>query len=309
MSTPKDHHYVPKVYLREFSNSQQQLFQVLKGKQKISIKSVSQVCYLSNYFKLHSLGSSLTYGIKDHHHIEKNVFRKQENNYPKLVKKVTFPSFTKCMLKTSEAFLLLETLMMIKRRNPTYRAYIIQSYKEYIRSEKFRKDAEPGLEIAKRIDKIDPVAYFENFIKIATTDDHTQSDFYLQGFLDKENKIVQTSAQALMRYKVYIFHAPFGSEFLTSDNPGFSTMPDGSLYLFGGFGGPFTFTFPLTPKCCLYISYLQAEDNYLSLEKNIHVIHTDRHFVDTVNEGTCKLAMNKIFGYSKGALLKVISEI
>jgi hypothetical protein len=309
MSSPKDHHYVPKVYLREFSNSQQQLFQVLKGKQNISVKTISQVCYKTNYFKLHSTASDLTKGIKDHNHIEKNVFKKQENTYSKLVKKVTFPSLTQAVLKKSEALLFLETLMTIKRRNPAYRQHHIEAYKEYITSEQFRKDAEPGLEIAKRIDKIDPVAYFENFVKEATTDTNKQSDYYLQGFLDKENKIIKFTAQTLMHYKLYMYHAPFGSEFITSDNPGFTTMPDGSLYQFGGFGREFTFTFPLTPKSCLFISYKHLENDPLSLDKNIHIIHTDRHFVNAVNEGTFKLATNKIFSYSKETLVKTIDNV
>ncbi len=303
MSNPKDHHFVPKVYLKEFSNSQKQIFQVIKEYSNISIKSIGQVCYKPYYFKLHSSDNLLLRKIKDQNHIEKNVFKEQENLYPKLLKKITFPSLSSLLLNKSEVLFFLEILITIKRRNPTYREQIIQDFKKHVTSEEFKKNVEIGIEISKRIDKIDPVEYFENYIKEATTNKDKQSDIYLQRFVDNENQTTNNVAQILLRYKLYMYHAPFGSEFITSDNPCFTVLPDGQLLSFGGFGLPFTFIFPLTPKCCLYISQLRFEEDNFRLTKDIHIIHTDKHFVDTVNEGTYKLAIEKVFSYSKNTLL------
>ncbi len=305
MSTPKDHHYLPKVYLKEFSNSQKQLFQIIKGQKTISLKSIGQVCYEPDYFKFSSKENLLLHNIDDVYHIEKNAFKKQENSYSNHLKKITFPSLTSVEVKKSELLSFLETLITIKRRNPTYRKEIIKSYKEYITSEQFKKDAELGIEISKRIDKIDPVEYLENYINEAITDKSKQSDFYLQGFLDKENRITAHVAETLIQFKTYIYHAPLGCDFITSDNPGFTMMPNGQLYSFGGFATPFTFIFPLTPKCCLFISHQFMDKDHLNLNKKIHVIHTDANFVNTVNDATCQLAIKRIFSYRKEALSKL----
>lgn len=302
MSIPKDHHFVPKVYLKEFANSQKQLYQLIKGNTNISIKSIGQICYKPHYFKFHLSDSLILQKIKDPNYIEKNVFKKQENLYPKLVKKITFPYLSSHSLLKSETFFFLETLITIKRRNPTYREQIIEFFKKHVTSEQFKKQAELGFEISRLVDKIDPEIYFENYIKEATTNKDKQSDFYLESFIDKQNKATETAAELLFRFKIYIYHAPWGSEFITSDNPGFTVFPDGNLSSFGGFGVPFTFIFPLTPKCCLYITHQQIDGNFFNLTKDIYVAYADKNFIDTVNEGTYKLAVEKMFSYSKHTL-------
>lgn len=302
MSSPKDHHFVPKVYLKEFSNSHKQLFQILKGYSNISVKSIGQVCYKPYYFRLNSNDRFFLHKIEDQNYIEKNVFKKQENSYQKLLKKITFPSLSSLLLNKSEVILFLETLITIKKRNPTYREQIIKELKEYIISDHFKKQAEIGIELSKKVGEIEPEKYFERFIEEATTSKEKQSDFYLDTFLDEENNTTKIVTQILLRYKLFIYHAPIGSEFITSDNPGFTMLPNGELLSFGGFGLPFTFAFPLTPKCCLYINYLNFEQDNYSLKKSIHIIHTNKNFVDTVNEGTYKIAIEKIFSYSQNTL-------
>ena len=152
---------------------------------------------------------------------------------------------------------------------------MINDFKNYLTSGEFRKDIEVGIEILKKLDSIDPLEYFENYVKEATTNENKQSDMYLRRFLDKGNKSTQNAIDTLLQYKFYIYHAPFGSEFITSDNPGFTLLPNGELLSFGGFGFPFEFLFPLTPKCCLFINYEDIDDKFL-LNKDIHVIHTDK---------------------------------
>ena len=302
MSEPKNHHYVPKVYLKEFSNSFKQFFQKIKKHGNITIKSISQVCYEEYYFKLHKEDNLFLTKFKDHNYIEKNVFKKQENQYPKLLKKITFPSLSLISISKLDASAFLETLITIKRRNPTYRKVIIEDFKKMVTSDKFRAQAEQGFEISRKIDKIDPELFFENYVKESTTNVEKQSDFYLQVFLDQENRTTENTVQLLMKYRIYVYHAPFGIEYITSDNPGYTLMQDGRLFSFGAFGMPFTFIFPLTPKCCLLIKYTHQEEDKFNLNKNIHVVHASKQFVETVNEGTKIIALDKIFAYSKSVL-------
>lgn len=303
MSTPTNHHFVPEVYLKEFANSQKQLFSLRKKFPKVTVKTVAQVCYKPNYFKLHSKDNLTLYNIKDHYHIEKSVFKKHENSYPKLVKKVTQPSISATNISKSELALFFEILITIKKRNPTYRERVISDYKNYVTSEQFRKDAEVGIELAKTIDTIDPVEYFENYIKEASTDENKQSDMYLRRFLAKQNENTQDVINTFLEHKIYMYHAPFGIQFITSDNPGFTLLPNGELLYFGGLGLDFKFLFPLTPKCCLFITHgdRDTENRYL-LDKTINLIHTDKATVAMINNCTYNVAIEKVFAYGSGIL-------
>jgi hypothetical protein len=118
MNNLENHHFVPEVYLKEFSNSQKQFFHLRKGASKQNNRTVAQVCYKLNYFKLHSKDNLMLYNIQDQYHIEKNVFKKHENRYPKLLKKVTQPSLTSITVSKSEVALFLEILITIIKRNP-----------------------------------------------------------------------------------------------------------------------------------------------------------------------------------------------
>jgi hypothetical protein len=304
MSTPTNHHFVPQVYLKEFSNFQKQFYQLIKGYANISIKSIAQVCYKTNYFKLKQEDNLFVLKFKDKNYIEKNVFKKQENGYPKLLKKLTFSSILIPVLTRSEARLLLEIILTIKRRNPSSRKQLIEDYKQYITSEEFKKAVAPGIEIGKKLDSIDPEVYFEKFIKNIKTNEDKQGDIYLERFVDEEDNIIPDLANFLLKYKIFIYHAPAGTEFITSDNPGFTMFPNGNLLSSGGFAHPFTYLFPLTPKCCFYISHQFLESNKLAFTKEVEIKKADQNFVNSVNEGTYKIANERVFSLSKSTIEK-----
>lgn len=183
MSTPNKHHFLPRTYLNAFTNSQKQLFQQRKGYIKIDPKSPKQICYIPNYFKYNSPEDLLFHKLKDHHFIEKEGFKKYENSYAKLLRKIITPSLYPITLKKSEILLFLEILISFKRRSPTYRKFVIKSFVDMVNSDQFKKDTQLGIEISRRINKIDPDKYLETFIRNVTYNNEKQADLYLQGFL------------------------------------------------------------------------------------------------------------------------------
>jgi Protein of unknown function (DUF4238) len=304
MSTPKNHHYVPKCYLKEFANSQANFYQILKGKDNIVIKNISQVCYLPNFYKLNP-GENLSFtDIKDLNHIEKNYFKKQENIYSKLLKKISYPSIDSLTINKSELLYFLEILMTIKRRNPFYKSFLVNNYIEYLNSKEFQDSTKEIIEISKQIDKIDPTEYLKNYPTMIANNESKQSDAYLQIFLDEENKSAIKAAELVINYKVFILSAPFGSEFLTSDNPGFTiTKFDNNISKFGGFGIPFKFYFPLTPKICLHIDNDYIDDPYV-IKKALKFQYINSKIVGQINQQTFISANKKVFSYSKDLLVK-----
>jgi Protein of unknown function (DUF4238) len=303
MNNPKKHHFTPEVYLKEFANSQKQFFYIKKGFTKITPKTVGQVCYIPNYFKLHSQDNLTLYSITDLNHIEKNLFKKHENKYPKLLKKFTLPSLSQLNISKIDILLMLEILVTIKKRNPTYRNMMISNWKNYVTSKQFREDVKEGIEMSKSIDTIDPEIYLENYINEAKYNEDKQADIYLRTFLENENKTINEAINIFMNHKIIMYHAPFGSQFITSDNPGFCVLPNDVIENFGGLGLNFKFLFPLTPKCCLYINHndKDPENKYL-LTKSITITHIDKQTVDLINTCTFKMASEKIFSYSSDTL-------
>lgn len=184
MNAPKNHHYITKVYLKEFANYKKELFQLSKGYPKLSIKSISKICYKPNYFKLSSLDDVYQKEVKSVHHIELNAFKKQENSYAKLLKKVTHSALNSIVVSRNEAEYFIEILMTFKRRSPIYRKEIIEGHKDYIQSDQFRKLVEQVFPLSRELDDVDPEAYFTNFVKEQITSEAKQSDAYLKIFID-----------------------------------------------------------------------------------------------------------------------------
>lgn len=120
--------------------------------------------------------------------------------------------------------------------------------------------------------------------------------------LDETNKTASKAAEILLGYKLYLYHAPVGSEFISSDNPGFTLLPNGQILTFGGFGLLFTFIFPLAPRCCLVISHKNIDENGLFLTKNIFPLYIPSNMVNEINKMSYSIAMDRIFSYSKRTL-------
>jgi hypothetical protein len=195
--------------------------------------------------------------------------------------------------------------MTFKRRGPIYRKELIEGYKSYIQSDKFRKLVEQTFPLSRELDGIDPEAYFTDFVNEQTASEDKQSDMYLKIFIDEEDTIMKDVAKLLMKFKLFMFHAPLGYQFITSDNPGFTQLTNNQLLSFGAYKEPFYFFYPLTPTCCLYIDHLNHDNTQLST-KTIHIQHITKESVDLINANTYQTAMEKVFAYTSDTLLRIM---
>lgn len=165
MSNPINNHYVPQVYFKAFGDSQKQVYQLKRKYRKISKKSIAQICYEPNYFTIQRDETKLFNNVTDPYHIEKHAFKKHENLYERILKKITFPSLNQTRLTKSEVKTFLEILITIKRRNPTVKKQLIKEIRNHFNSGEFKKNMQPGIEIARQIDTIDPEEYIDNYIQ------------------------------------------------------------------------------------------------------------------------------------------------
>lgn len=86
---PTNHHYVPKCYLKEFTDYKKNLYQLILGHGKTIIKNPSQVCYEPFYFNIKTETFKQIYNISSETYIEEHAFKYQENSYHKAIKPFT----------------------------------------------------------------------------------------------------------------------------------------------------------------------------------------------------------------------------
>lgn len=298
---PVNHHYVPKVYLKQFAQEDNCLFQLCKQYRGISKKHISQVCYEKDYFKFQREESKLIKGIKDDYYVEKRAFTVQENSFSDLANSLCQYQEQSFDMRRQDIKSILTTLVTIKRRNPSFRELLTGSIKqEAAIPGLLEKYFAPYLELARTIDKDDPLIYLEKERNELINESSKADDIYVSSFIDKRSTIVQRIVDTFLLSAVQVYHAPFGYEFLTSDNPGF-VIYDGNVTNLEGLGGPYLFAFPLTPTACLVIdSDEQAQKN----NESVSILPQEcmESTVDFINSATARIANKKIFSRDKERL-------
>lgn len=297
---PINHHYVPRVYLKQFADKDSRFYQLCKQYRGISEKHVSQVCYIKNYFKIQREESKLLRGIVDDYHIEKNAFTLQENSLPSLVNLISQVRESAFEIDRSQLEILLSTLITIKRRNPNIRDYLTAAVKREVSLGILERYFEPYMELAWGIDKVDPMIFInktkEEFIK----EPSMAEDLYVNSFIEKRSTIVQKVTDVLLVSAIQIYHAPKGHMFFTSDNPGFIKSGEEVLN-FEKLEDPFLFAFPITSTACLIIDSKKL-GNYSDDKISIVPIECAVEHVDFINSCTCRIANKKIFSSDKDYL-------
>jgi len=306
MSNPINNHYVPQVYLKAFADSQKQIYQLKRKYRKISQKRIAQICYEPNYFTIQKDETKLFNNVTDPYHIEKYSFKKHENMYERILKKITLPSLNQTRLSKSEVKTFLEILITIKRRNPTVKKQLIKEIRNHFNSGEFKKNLQPGIEISRKIDSIDPEEYIENYIQTINNDNSKVADIYLSIFLGNESKVIEKVSGTLMHYQLFVYHAPPLSQFFTSDNPGFTVVGD-IIVNYGGLSDKFVFIFPLSPKYCLLIDSTDLDDKF-NLDKMIYHKHIDNASVEIFNQSTAQISIDKVFCYNKFFLSEFLKK-
>ncbi|MFP5040012.1 DUF4238 domain-containing protein [Parasediminibacterium sp. JCM 36343] len=135
-NNPRKHHYLPECYTKAFTNSQKQLWKRKKENNKTTVCTPAQIGYEIDTNKIRTKETLSLNGLEDFYYVEKNAFKKQENNYTNTLVKVIKYSDSPIVIDKFKYHLFLETLLTIKRRNPQSRNAIINAYSEKYNSHK-----------------------------------------------------------------------------------------------------------------------------------------------------------------------------
>lgn len=305
---PRKHHYIPECYLKSFSNLQKQLWRRSKDISKCSLCSPSQIGYEKNGNRIRTIEIFNLAKLTDENYIEKNAFRQMENNYPLILSKLISFSNSPIVIDENDCRLFLKALVTIKRRNPTTRNILIQSYIESYNSDEaipefkaylLEEAAKENILLNSNLEEI-----IENYIRSRVKNLDWLYDMYLSAYISPSDfKVIDNISNQLSQLKLFILHAPVNRQFITSDNPGFTRTKD-ELISVGGFGDFFEFYFPLTPSTCLYLNSSLSQDKF-DVKKAIYPKLINDGLVSEINKYTKLIANKQLFGYSKSILMEL----
>lgn len=303
INPPKNHHFVPKCYLNLFTNSQKKFWKKRKDNNRISETNPSKVCYEEYGNRFRTVQALHLNNLSDEYYIEKNAFKLQENNYDKILNPlIKFQDEPKVVNK-DQYHLLLETLLTIKRRNPSSRNEILEGFREGYKTEegvqlflKFLSE-----ETEKKTFSKEEEQFIRSYLVGESQNPDRLHDMYLSAFINRQDyDTIPNLTRDLYALKQYILFAPINQHFITSDNPGF-LITNGHVSNLSGFGGNFEFYFPLSPHCCLYLKSSDLELESI-LQKTVYNIFIDKAQVNSINKNTQLISRNYLLAFSKRTL-------
>jgi hypothetical protein len=298
---PRKHHIVSECYLSEFASKAKKQIQVYDLQfQKVSNpKTPAQVCYEIDRFKIRS-EETIKLNRIDEYVVEREFFKKIENNYPVIIEKVKKALIKETWITNNDAKDFLSLLLSIKKRSDDFKnKYLDKS----LLSSQMDKNIEEILPVLKQMSEEvvgnnveEQLKYYKERL---LNDDEKLYDSYLLSL--KDGKVLNDLIDYLMRFKWMIVVGSVNNQFITSDNPGFTFLiSKRKVVNFGGFGYDFMFVFPLTPIHALYIDKNFVEDSDLIVKPLYSYLGRDS-YIKFINRCTKISAKKKLFAYSISA--------
>lgn len=301
---PKQHHYVPRVYLKNFCVEDRlyalDVSKVQKGyREAPKLRTTKQVCYFDDYYTITEAMESLLFRLDmyDSLHVERKVFERLENNYGKIMGCV----FAEQSLDFQQALDLTDFILQLKLRNPYWMQHTLYKNKENFIDTAINNLIAGGLDDEGKYVDIPlglRMAILEDFRKESKDTLNFSKQLQLFSLINRQQNNGRRNEEfrlAFMDCTWSIYHSPRqGPQFITSDNPGYSTKGDGLGYN-TNFTAPFTFFLPLSPRHCLVVND-RSKDLAYSHGRSTKVIQHKQVVADQViqiNNGGLK-TMNKM---------------
>ena len=302
MSTPENHHFVPKIYLRRFAaNKVGSIFKLNKNLERTYVKEVniSSICYIKNYFTLLSTYHKELHKINDNYFIEKNSFWYEKEILSKLFDAVSIQEY----INKSEFKEILKIIVSIKRRNPVMFNFFEKHEITEESATKNFNDLIPNLQNIGLTDELIEQLRQKILPQIMelSTDSEFRKGMYLTGHLqDIENPDVKNIVDLISNWQPIIMYTNFECPFICSDNPGHTIDKNGNIHN-TNFNNINIFVFPLSSTHCLVLRRNQIESSLLKMR--IPKIKASLDDVRLVNNSTYFNCTNFILSSSKSEII------
>jgi hypothetical protein len=304
------HHYVPKLYLRQFTKKLDGHFFGAGPKpdllRTIKNRHIEEVCYLDNFYTLNKSESLKRYSVEDRNYIEKNAF-----NYEKSRIRQVFNKFKNRNVNLTRSYheQLIDIYISIKMRN----VFIRKSYLDTgIMNQTLDREVDNFRVMKNWIESVSGESYDTLMSRVKDTllnDTELYEEFQKQSILETlrgTNEAVNSAKQKIQKLRLYILE-PLDSRdyFITSDNPGFTILGN-KVYNtnFGQFDG---IGFPINSKQLLWLTG-QSYQSGLDILTRINYIKLTTKEVDRLNFCTTFNSYEYIYCESKKYLMDYVER-
>ena len=303
MSTPQNHHFVPKVYLERFAADKSGIiYKLNKNIHRAYAKpvNISGVCYEKNLYRLFSDYYKDLHGIEDENYIEKNSFW-----YEKEILRNLFDIMTKQeIIYRTDYTEILKIIVSIKRRNPVMRTFFDNHNISNDSVENKFQDLVPFLEgvgLSEELIEEYRKVTIEKFLKMGN-DLTFRRGMYLTGHLREiENQNVVNIIEILSKWDPIIMYTSIDCPFVCSDNPGHTLNKNG--YIFNtNIDNINYFTFPLSSTHCLILRKNIYNNPYL-IKMRIPKVPASLNDIRVINNCTYANCDKYILSNSKTELI------
>lgn len=306
-NNPIKQHFVPEVYLNQFSYNQTGDIYCLDFKSEYLNKSMksynkSAICYDRDTYTLNDSELLINPDVDNPYFIELNLFDYENSSYNTIIEKVK----AKENFNQNEADIMCHFFLSIKHRNPEFK----KSFTDLIRrkeltDEYIEKRTKELLNLPefKGICHQEIITAVRNEITVRLNNSKFNDNLYLDNLINNEinqGSTMEKLRARLMKCHFKIFESPDNHTFITSDNPGHTVDKKGKLTHLAFDVAKYLFM-PLTPKFTFGID-LELEDQSRTEVKSIDYIKTDREFVEIANQSTAYLSTRHLYSNNKNAL-------
>jgi hypothetical protein len=311
---PKNHHFVPQVYLKNFVAADiNKLYAFEKNllnrpnSGKVRTYPTSQVCYAENLYLISDDNMMKNFQVDDPLIVETKSLKYYEDRFGDIVNKLASSNE---WLTLGEADIFIRTLLQMKIRNPTFFNHENALKGPIEVNNRIKKDildnkelweerlASEGLTIELAFKQLDDAVnrpnFRENLVRINLSRTERADG-------------VLTEITGLLKNKMwYIHETTINDMFITSDNPGYCVNENGQLAN-TNFIEDFRFVFPITPYKTLII-LKEDEDSVVPPFKKIHYRQSNSEHVQEINRATMGGSLEYIYSNSRYTLNSSVSH-
>lgn len=309
---PTQHHYVPKVYLKNFAcDNNGNIYRLdIKspfGNVSPKLSHINRVCKEDDFYKIETKELLNRYNLQDPYFIEKKAFDYENSFLNRIFEKLT----KKRVVSNRDAKRLMKTIFSIKRRNKSFKEAYHNSEIVKVVTEKNIQDLKLKAELSKDkfldsgVDIIQIADRVEGWMNELMSKKEYITDMYREGFImdlsgeGREKDFIER----LATLKFFVFQTTIDYPFITSDNPGCTVTPNEKI-VNTGFSDWSVFSFPINPQL-LFLVINGQRDEHDVIMKKIHYRHANRQFVDMANKAVVSNCNETLLSHSKEVLNKI----
>lgn len=305
MDTEK-HHYVPKVYLKQFSKDFLGHFYAA-GPKPLYLKTVNprhaeQVCYIHDFYTLNERTLSAL-GIDDAKFLETKAFDYEKRLLPRIFSKLNHKNV---YLNKSYHDRFIDIYLSFKQRNAYYRNIFMNHDLNAMTDREIEK-----MKPAKKwIEEVSGQNYDHFMGKIKhqiISDNELPGELHKRTLIETaigQNSAINDAKRLLLKMSFYVLEPLNNSDFfITSDNPGFSLL--GKKVFNTNFGRFDSVGFPINSKQLVFLTGISSQ-SHLEIHKKINFAKIGTKEVHLLNCCTVFNANEHVFCESKKYLTEFV---